>query len=235
MSIVLDIIIVAIFALTVYFAARNGFVKTAISAVSFILAIIMTATFTNPLAELLKQTPLAETVESVVTNELEGAVVEGSLKVEELFEGKSEDFNRLLGFANLNVDEVEKWFDENVVDTDTATSRLAERIAIPIIDVIAKVVAVIILFIGTQIILSILSIVLNNIAKLPILRSCNKFLGILLGVVLAVFRVFLFCFAMSLLIENADYLGAEFLKDINPDNTLIFAYLDKLDIFQFLI
>mgnify|MGYP003299644338 CR=1 FL=1 len=77
MSIILDIIVVAIIALTVYFAYKNGFVKTAISTVSFLLAVAVTAMFASPLADFLKETSVAETVESTTSGfELEEDVFE---------------------------------------------------------------------------------------------------------------------------------------------------------------
>ena len=51
MSFLLDIIIILIISLTIILAVKRGFVKTAISAVAFILAIIITVAFTPTLAD----------------------------------------------------------------------------------------------------------------------------------------------------------------------------------------
>ena len=62
MNFILDLAIIAIIAITIYFAATNGFGKTAISAVSFIVAVALTAMFASPLADYIKETAIGEIV-----------------------------------------------------------------------------------------------------------------------------------------------------------------------------
>jgi uncharacterized membrane protein required for colicin V production len=219
----------------VFFAARNGFVKTLISAVSFILAIVITATFTTPLADYLKTTPIAETIETATEEKITDFILEDAVNVDGLINGDSEKFNKLLSITGINKGELSKWYSENVIDVTNKESALAKHIATPIIDITATATSIVLLFIGTQILLSVLSRVLNIIAKLPLLRTCNKFLGFLLGVVLAMFRIFLFCFIMNLLIENADFLGSDFISALEPENTLIFDKLQNINIYSFFL
>lgn len=235
MSIILDIIIVAIIALTVYFAAKNGFVKTAISAVSFILAVALTAMFASPLADFLKETSVAETVESATENAITDVLLETSLGVDGLLEGKSEDFNKLVAVTGMSLDELGDWYHENIADSKKGEAVLASRIAEPITDITATAIAVLILFIGTQLALSIISRALDIVAKLPLLRTANKALGILLGAVLALLRVCLFCFVMGVLIDNAAFLDNSFLSDLDAEKTLLFKIFKDIDIFSFFI
>lgn len=235
MSLFLDIAIVLIFAITVFFAAKNGFIKTLISAVSFIVAIIITASFCNPFAEFLKTTPIAESIETATEDKITEFILEGAGDTDALVDGKSSDFNTLLTISGIDKEEIKTWYAENVVDVENKESALAKKISEPIIDVIATATSIVILFVGTQILLSILSRVLNTLAKLPILRSCNKLLGIILGIILAMFRVFLFCFVMRLLIENADFLGNDFISALNPDNTLFFNIFYNINIYSFFL
>ncbi len=235
MSWFLDVSIILIFSLTVFFAARNGFVKTLISAVSFILAIVITATFATPLANYLKTTPIAETIETATEEKITEFILEDAVNVDGLINGDSEKFNTLLSITGINKGELSKWYSENVIDVTNKESALAKHIATPIIDITATAASIVLLFIGTQILLSILSRVLNVIAKLPLLRTCNKFLGILLGIVLAAFRIFLFCFVMRLLIENADFLGSDFISALEPENTLIFDKLQNVNLYSFFL
>ena len=76
MSWTLDIIIILIVSLTVYFAAKNGFVKTAISASSFIIAILLTAILTTPVAEAIKASPLSVTVRNATEDRIEGILLD---------------------------------------------------------------------------------------------------------------------------------------------------------------
>ncbi len=233
MSILLDVVIIAIIALTVYFSYKNGFVKTAISAVSFILAVAITAMFASPLADYLKETSVAETVESATEEAITDMLVKDPVGVEGLLDGKSEEFNKMLALARLDRNELSAWYAQNVANSELGESALATRIAEPMVDIIAMIIAIAILFIGTQIILSIAAFFLNKIASLPILRTANKGLGLVVGVVLALLRVCLFCYVMTVLIENAQFIGSSFISNLDPDSTLFFKIFSSIDIFAF--
>ncbi len=233
MSILLDIIIVAIIALTIYFAFKNGFVKTAISALSFLLAIAVTAAFASPLADFLKETAVAETVEAATEQVITDALAKDPIGINGLLEGKSEEFNNLLTLAQIDRSELAAWYSSNIANAESGEVMLAKRIAAPMVDIIATLIAIIVLYIGTQVILSIAAFILNKIASLPILRTANKGLGLAVGVVLALFRVCLFCFVMNLLIENALFLGNGFISSLNPESTLLFKFFSNIDIFAF--
>jgi uncharacterized membrane protein required for colicin V production len=233
MSWTLDIIIILIVSLTVYFAAKNGFVKTAISASSFIIAIVLTAILTTPVAEAIKASPLAATVRNATEDRIEGILLEGSYEISSLIEGESEEFNKLLSVARIDKDDLlEKYVS---MDPDKVAYNLAVEISNPIIDTVAIIVAIIIIYIGTQIILSIVSFILDKVCRLPVLKSCNKLLGIVVGVVLALLRACLFCFVIKILMENADFLGSSFIAGLAPEKTLLFKTFSEIDIFSFFI
>jgi hypothetical protein len=82
--------------------------------------------------------------------------------------------------------------------------------------------------------LKIAAYILDKVCKLPILKTANKLLGVLMGVVLALVRIYLFVILMKILIPNGDALGIEMLSDINPDKTLLFKLFYDFNIFQFL-
>ena len=233
MSWTLDIIIILIVSLTVYFAAKNGFVKTAISASSFIIAIVLTAAFATPVAEVIKESPLSVTVRNATEDRIEGILLEGSYEISSLLEGESEEFNKLLAVARIDKDDLmEKYMS---MDPDKVAYNLAVEISNPIIDTVAIIVAIIIIYIGTQIILSVVSFILDKVCRLPVLKSCNKLLGIVVGVVLALLRACLFCFVIKILMENADFLGSSFIAELAPEKTLLFKTFSEIDIFSFFI
>ena len=227
MSWTLDIIIVLIIGLTIYFAAKNGFVKTAISASSFIIAIALTAAFATPLAEVIKQTPLSITIRNATEDRIEDILLDGSYEIKSLVVGESDEFNKLLSVAGIDIDDLESY---SRIDTDKAAYNLAVKISEPIIHTIAMAVAIVAIYIGTRIVLMIVAFILDQIFRLPVF---NKLGGIIVGVVLALIRVCLFCFIAGLLIKNADFLGNEFISNLVPEKTLLFKFFNEIDIFSF--
>ena len=236
MSFLLDIIIVAIIAVTMFLSARNGFVKTAISAASFILAIIITAAFASPLANALKETSIAGSVKDSTKEIITNVLVAENIGIDDLLDGNSKEFNSLIGIAEIEIEDLRAWYSENIANGESAESIIADRLAEPLTDILATIVALIILYIGTQILLSVAGFFLNKLAKLPILKTANKGLGIALGVVLSLFRVCFFCFLVGAIIENAAiFPNREFIEAINPDNTLLFNIFSKIDIYAFFL
>ncbi|MBE6692082.1 MAG: CvpA family protein [Ruminococcaceae bacterium] len=234
MSWTLDIIIVLIAGLTIYFAAKNGFVKTAISASAFIIAIALTAAFATPLAEVIKQTPVGDSIRTATEEKISDILLDGSFDIDNLLDGKSEEFNNLLSLAGIDSENLNDWYEDKVVSgMEEATARLAEKIAEPIIHTIAMAVAIVAIYIGTRIILMIVAFILDQIFRLPVLNACNKLLGIVVGVVLAAIRVLLFCFIANLIIANADFLGSDFISNLAPEKTLLFKFFNEIDIFSF--
>ncbi len=232
MSFILDLAVIAIIAVTVYFAYKNGFVKTAVSAVSFILAIVITAMFASPTAEFLKQTAIAEAVETATENIINDILNESALGVKELLNGESDRFNTLISATGQDIDALSDGLN-NPFGSENTVDSLASHIAHPITDAVATVIAVVLLFIGSQIAVALIARALDIVAKLPLLRFANKWLGVALGVVLAFLRVTLFCFVMSRLINSSAFLDSGFLSQLNSDDTLIFKFVSEIDIFSF--
>jgi uncharacterized membrane protein required for colicin V production len=234
MSFLLDLIIIAIISLTIYFSYKNGFIKTAISAAAFMIAIIITVSFASPLAEAIKDTSVAETVKDAVEETIENALNEKATSLNDLLSGGSEKFNSMLNIAGLGDEDLSHLLAENSDGIDPI-ERIAAYVANPVIDIIAMIVAIILLYVGSRLLLLLVSFILGKVAELPVIRTANKGLGIALGVVLALFRVFLFCFAMNVLIEHADFFGGWLFGSFNPDNTLLFSLFSNIDIFSFFL
>lgn len=235
MSWTLDLIIIAIFALTVFFATKNGFVKTAISAVSFIVAIVITFCFAGTLADAIKTTTIADKIEAATEQKIEDVILENSISAVELIDGKSEAFNMLLAVSGVESGELEEFYNSLENKSFTPAKRIAKKLSEPIINTVALIISVILLYFGTKILLAIVASVLDKIAKLPILKTYNKLLGVLLGILLAIVRISLFCFVAGVLIKNADFLGSDYISALNPENTLLFKLFSNLNIFGFFI
>ena len=188
----------------------------------------------EPFAEILKDTAIAKTIETATEEQITDIILNESHEIDALLDGESEQFNTFVTIAGYDRTELANWFDANVANSDTAESMLAKKISEPIIDTIALLLAVIILYAGVQIILWVVSLVLDLVANLPVLRSCNTLLGIILGAALALVRVCLFCFAVEILIENSAFLGSDLIESLSPEKTVLYKFFSEIDIFSFL-
>lgn len=236
MNWILDVIVLAILGLTVYFSVKNGFVKTALSMLSFALAVIAVVCLLSPVRSAMLDTGLAEKVTVETEALIENHIVDSKLQngCSDLVAGKSEWFNGLISVVGIDRAELEEWYGAEVTGDETQRcSMLASRIAEPAVYALATLLAVVIIFVAARILLLIASRVLDGVARLPVLRSFNKLLGLLLGIVLALVRICLFCMAARVLMEHADFLGSDFLAGLDSQKTLLFGLFEKIDLFSF--
>ena len=89
------------------------------------------------------------------------------------------------------------------------------------------------LYIGTSLVLKILTYLLHRLTDLPVLRQANKALGLVAGVVLAVLRIYLFCAAVRLLIPCAETLEISLISSIRPENTFLFRLFYENNLFWY--
>ena len=88
-------------------------------------------------------------------------------------------------------------------DTAATSERLREvaaAIAAPISAFISKVVGYVLVFAAAYLVLMIAAFIIVKIAELPVIRSVNKLLGLIFGIVCAVIYTFLFVFITNAVI-----------------------------------
>lgn len=229
MSILLDVTVVALLAVTVYLGFRRGFVKTVMGAVGFLVALAVAVAFAPTLkAEVMKS--------RVATN----VKVYAEEAIEKLLDGEEkEDYDEL--FDNENKSSVElmldsfglgekyesfkdsynEWKDEN---TETIKANLVNYLSETAIDVGALIISFIAIFVLARLLLRLAEWLLDRFCDLPVLKQANKLLGIVAGVVLALFRVYVFCWLFGQLIPVAEVFGLEFLASANTESTLVFGF-----------
>lgn len=242
MNTILDIIIVAIAALTIYFSYKNGFVKTLLSASAFLIAVIITITLSTPVKNAFMKTSAADDVRERVETTIETILTNNEAKNNEdivtLLEKDSgvDDFFEILDDAGIERDvlkeKVSEWGNEVGVDLK---SKLIAYISDPIVNALITACVVCVLFFGSLIILKIVTYILDKVFKLPVLKTANKLFGVVLGVILALVRIYLFVLLVKLLLPYGQALDISFLASINPDSTLLFRIFYDLNIFNFLI
>ena len=90
--------------------------------------------------------------------------------------------------------------------------------------------AFLLLFIISMIILKIVARLLNLATKLPVINGVNKAMSIPLGAVLALFRIFCFCSIIKLILPYTGILHIGALNQAAIDSTFIFKIFYGIDI-----
>lgn len=231
MSLILDLAILLIAGLTIFFAVKNGFVKTFLSAASTLIALIIVFLFTAPLTEALEQTALANAIHSNTESFLDQLVEEqGAGDSYALASDRESALYPLLESVGVDGERFFRWVGEK---EDLARERFHEELVGYIADCVTppilRALSVAILFFGSFIALKLLSLLLTGVVeRIPLVREANHALGLVLGILLALIRVFLFCVVVRVLLDTASLAGWGALAGLDPDKTLLFRLLGSI-------
>lgn len=236
-NLVLDLCIAAIAGTTVFVAYKRGFVKTFISAVSSILAMIVVMLFTVPVANMLAETPLAGSVRdktAVFIDEL----VENSEATDaiELVQDKTGELYVVLESVGIDLGEFSDWLENSVSQSEEVfRENLVEYVSGPVSTLVMRAIAMLALYLGSLILLKIAAALLSGVIEhLPFLKQANHALGMLLGVVMAAVYVFVFCAIVGILINTSSLTGLTALNQIVPEETYLYRWFDAIQILGYL-
>ncbi len=187
MGIVLDLIILAILALSLILGYRKGLIGVAFNLGAFLVAIIITWILYTPITNLVINN-------TEIDNRIQNAIIEnGVIKVDE--DDKKEE--------NIINQYIQKYVAKPA--TNTANSVIEETAKVVSEKVVAIAVAII-LFIVVRIGLIFLKFAAEAIAKLPIIKQFNKAGGLIYGAIRGLFIIYMF-FAILFFIMSINNSG----------------------------
>ena len=182
MAYVLDIAVILIFGLMVYFGHRDGFIKTVAGMIAFVVALVLSTLLAGPVSDLAYD----KLVEPPVVTALEESVGDDSLAADSL----TTAIEKMPGFvkSQLATQGIHDGGDllqyvNNAEKGESAVGSVMSKVIEPVTVPVLKALCSLILFFLFQLIISLILKLLNVLAKLPVLKQANKTLGIVAGVV----------------------------------------------------
>lgn len=173
MGIVLDIVLLAIFILSVFIGYKKGLIGVVFNLCAFLVSIVLTWILFTPVSNIIiKNTTVDDNIKNVI--------IEKGVIVIDDNDKESED------------NQINKYIQEYVSKPikNTANNAIEETATIISQKVIAIGVAIG-LFIVIRIALIFLKFIAEGISNLPIIKQCNKAGGILYGVLRGIFIVYI--------------------------------------------
>lgn len=236
MSFAIDIILIIICVLTVFLGTRRGFVKTLMSLLSVIVALICSYTFTPMFADFLSEKFFMAPVAGSIADTLRSLVpeVDGQYDLLGLLNDMPQTLASILERYNINPEELKASVESLTVGGDESVTALAGMIAEPIVEMISTVVAFITIFVVLTVVLGIITAIINSVFKLPVLRGANTLLGFLLGVVTALVILFVYSSLVSALVVSLGSISPEWFGSDVIEGTLVVKFFAELDFFSIL-
>ena len=176
MQFVVDILLIAAFALLVFQGLRRGFVKSILSLGRFVLSLVITILFSSDFANWINARFVNPSVYDSVSKRFSGIAADVAASADGNLEAFVEKIPRpFRGY--LDLESIDPTSDINAL-ADQWSHSVADGIS----KVISSVVGFVLLFLISFIVLSIVIFVVNKLTQLPIIKAADTLLGGVVGV-----------------------------------------------------
>lgn len=232
MFIVIDIILVAIFALMVFLAAKKGFIKSLLDFVAVIMAFVLAFALSTPVAQAVYDGFVEEIILDAVTAQIDendfDAVVAAE-EVVEVFEELPDAVINLAASIGIDFDKITDEIDFDEIEPTDSVKRLVRKIGEPLAVRIMSGVFFILLAVIFIIILKAAVIVISKVAKLPVIGQADTLLGGVLGALKGILVIALICTILRAFFMSGD---SEFSAMVN-ESIIIKLFEDFVSPFSF--
>lgn len=193
MIVLLDLLILVISGLSIFFAYKKGLIRTLFSLVGFIAAVALAFSFCEPVAAWVDSQFIKPAVQEIVLDAINGGKVEGDydealsqVDVVVTLREMPEPLENFLENINVDINKLIEGAEKAEADSLTAKERLVESIVVPVSAAISKTVTLIVLIAVFLALLYVITRLLDAVFKvLPVAKSINKIGGIICGLVRA--------------------------------------------------
>lgn len=223
----IDFIVVAIIFITACIAAKVGFIRTVYQLLSSVISLVL-AFFIYPIIEqMLKLTPLYEGIKTWIREILPEVGNVGLQAQANIIE------DTLKWMPNLITDQIIKNNNPEIYQL-LGVSNLIEYIVTSVANLCIMGIAIVICFVVIKIGLTVGINILDLVAKLPILKTANKWAGFVLGLIKGVFIIWLICLIIPFLImipqfsELKSLIEQSFLMELFYNHNFILQIITSL-------
>ncbi len=183
-SIILDIALVLILGVSTWIAAKKGIFKSVYKLFSIVLTIIAVVLLSGPVGNMVESSGLGIKIDQMVYT---GLIAD-------------KEYDKDLGkMVSTGEEENVSGLPEFVSD---AVSTAAESAVVPAIsEIVKKLVCAIIIYLVAKLLLFLIFLFIDGMFKLPLLKSANKLLGAVVGLISGLLIVYIVCGIASLNVQ----------------------------------
>ncbi len=232
-STTLDLVIVAILAISIFLGIRRGLIRSIISLVGSIVALVLALIFSANLGGYIDAHYINAPMRSWVIDQLSASVETVSateLDFDDLFENQPEFFTETCDFLGVDVNEMAASYEKMKSDgVEHAKSAIITEMVDPLSALISRVIAFAVIFLAAMVGIVVISMFSKFLNGLPIIRKMDKLGGGLLGVVTGILISFI---VVAILSTGSKYV----LRDRSPaelesikNKTVVYKIFHDLD------
>jgi hypothetical protein len=125
-----------------------------------------------------------------------------------VFDAVHEDFDKLLDFCGIDIEELKSDISYPLTVSKDELFDMAEAIATPITKAVSNAIGIVVVFLCSLILISLIGLVMKLVVKIPIIRSINCILGAVLGLVEGFVILWVVCLIISIFVDRG-FMNAE--------------------------
>ena len=202
----IDVVVILVIGLSAFIGYKRGFVKTAISLLSFFIAITVALMFYKPLALVLTEKTeiddwIIAKVENGRTIEEPEEVLEESENQEKVVEIKSE------AEKEASIESVLQDLPQAIIASDSfqeAKKQAMHDAALKVSELSMNILSLIAIFVIVKVTLFVVSILLGGVMKLPVLKQMNEVLGLAFGGIMGFVEMYIAFAVITFISSVAD-------------------------------
>ena len=208
---VLDTITLIVFVGMILLFTLRGFLRSAVGILKFVGAFFLAKIFGPMLGGLISLHVIGPAVYAWIEEKVAEMVggISDTMNLGALFEEGSGFADLLTRFgASDQLESLKTEYGNTLDATKTAISDMVRSFASPWVDRISNVIATVLIFVAALFVLILLTKILKSlIDRATVARRIDRILGAVLGLVTGGTAIFVFCYALSLIIAVLSFFG----------------------------
>ena len=229
MSIVLDLIVLAIIVITVLISAKRGFVRTLIELVGFIAAVFISYTISTPLANTTYDKIVEPTIVSSVTSAVENVADDSAaVAVDGFWDGMPDWIRSGIERVGVSKESLNGSITENIGNgVQSAVETTSQSVIKPAVTSMLALVYQVISLIVLLILVKPLAKLINKLFSFSVIGTANRVLGGVVGIPKGIIYSVVFCLIVMLIVS---FTGNGFLIFTGEtiEKSMFFSFVNSL-------
>ena len=227
MNLIFDIILGAIMISIIFISYKRGFVASLLHLASVIISGFAAITFFEPVAKFINENLISEKITEFIRDKISTLAADGN--IEALISDMPQNFKDFLSNFGVSAESIQEGFKSSGLTATKYADSVAADIASTVSYTLSCAIAIFAIFILASIVCAVLSFIINSVFKLPVLKTANQLLGLLVGIVCAVALAWVFSHSSVLLFDTMGAIYPDIFDRALIDNSYIINFFYRFN------
>lgn len=223
MNILLDIFVLLIILIPIITAAKKGFIKSISKIAALVTALIVAITATPYVCKIIDGAGYKAALEEKLMLTI-SQMTDGDEDAANDIDDKDSQLYKFLGNIGVDVNSLKQSLNES---TDNAIDSIAKKASVILAEKLIYFICFFALFLACYIVAAVLLWLISKFASLPVLKHCDKALGIVIGIIYALIATVAFIGVFDAVLPYLSSAYPDVFESGVTDKTLIYKFVSS--------